>query len=279
VGKTHSHEEDAMSARDLLRQRAAERDALVERAVDLLNDDRRVVAAWLYGSLGRGTQDQLSDVDLWVVVQDEYIDEVRRECREYVAGLGNPLVIVEAPQNAPPNGAFLTVLYEGRVAGPQHVDWTWQGVSAASLPSDAKILLRRVELSSRPPTPEAPEDRAGAASHEMAYFWMMVLVAAKYAVRGRLWEVVNLLSAVRHALDRATWLLGAGESPPEHTIRSGAPPPVEPIEQIVFLRKLTGEAEALTRNIGYPADAPSSTAMDQVHDYLDLVSQVIAESS
>jgi predicted nucleotidyltransferase len=269
-----------MSAQDLLRQRAAERDALVESAAALLNDDRRVVAAWLYGSLGRGTQDQLSDIDLWVVVQDEYIDEVCRECREYVAGLANPLVIVEAPQNAPPNGAFLTVLYEGKVAGPQHVDWNWQGVSAASLPGDAKVLLRRVELPGSPSaTPGSPEGRAGAASDQMAYFWMMVPVAAKYAVRGQPWEVVNLLSALRHALDRAAWLLGAGESPPEYTIRSGVPPPVEPIEQIIFLRKLTGEAEELTRSIGYPTDTASSTAMNQVHEYLDLASQVIAESS
>ena len=48
-----------------------ERDALLGRAVALLEGDERVVAAWLAGSLGRGGGDALSDIGLWVVCADE----------------------------------------------------------------------------------------------------------------------------------------------------------------------------------------------------------------
>src|SRR5688572_18948235 len=47
---------------------AALRAALLERMVAVLRTDERFVAAWLTGSLGRGEEDNYSDVDLVVVV-------------------------------------------------------------------------------------------------------------------------------------------------------------------------------------------------------------------
>ncbi|WP_329005333.1 nucleotidyltransferase domain-containing protein [Kribbella sp. NBC_00709] len=41
---------------------------LIERAKDVLSKDDRVLGVWLVGSYGRGSDDQFSDVDLWVVV-------------------------------------------------------------------------------------------------------------------------------------------------------------------------------------------------------------------
>lgn len=53
-----------MSGTDLLRLREEERDRLLDRLVASLERDERVVAAWLSGSLGRGTADAWSDVDV-----------------------------------------------------------------------------------------------------------------------------------------------------------------------------------------------------------------------
>jgi len=66
--------------------RRDERAALLQRAMTLLQEDERVVAAWLIGSEGRGETDELSDIDLWVVVADEHIDVVKARRREIVAG-------------------------------------------------------------------------------------------------------------------------------------------------------------------------------------------------
>jgi predicted nucleotidyltransferase len=114
-----------MSANRELQALLAQRQSYLERAISLLEGDERAVAAWLYGSLGRGTSDEWSDIDLWVAVADEHINDIRATRHEYVRQLGEPLLIVDAPQNAPQDGAFLSVLYPGEVAS-QHVDWTWQ---------------------------------------------------------------------------------------------------------------------------------------------------------
>lgn len=48
--------------------------ALIERAEHVLSQDDRVLGVWLVGSFGRGTNDQFSDVDLWVVVAADDAD-------------------------------------------------------------------------------------------------------------------------------------------------------------------------------------------------------------
>jgi hypothetical protein len=48
--------------------------ALIERAEHVLSQDDRVLGVWLVGSFGRGTDDQYSDVDLWVVVAADDAD-------------------------------------------------------------------------------------------------------------------------------------------------------------------------------------------------------------
>lgn len=49
-------------------------DELLARITDTLADDHRVLAAWLAGSRGRGTFDQYSDADVWVVVDAADLD-------------------------------------------------------------------------------------------------------------------------------------------------------------------------------------------------------------
>lgn len=131
-----------MSSVESLQIRRDERAALLQRALEVLREDRRVVAAWLFGSLGRGDADDLSDIDLWVVVSDEHMEAVHSTRREYVGSLGEPILIEEAPQNAPSGGAYLLVLYGG-VAGPHQVDWYWQPQSSAFIPQDTRLLFDR----------------------------------------------------------------------------------------------------------------------------------------
>ena len=52
-----------------------DRDELAARLEAELRDDPRVRAAWLTGSLARGTADEFSDVDVWAVVDPDRFDE------------------------------------------------------------------------------------------------------------------------------------------------------------------------------------------------------------
>jgi predicted nucleotidyltransferase len=74
-----------MSWSELLQARHGEHEALLHRAVALLQADTRVVAAWLFGSRGRDTADALSDTDLWIVVADADSAAVMAERRECAA--------------------------------------------------------------------------------------------------------------------------------------------------------------------------------------------------
>lgn len=49
-------------------------EGLIERATHVLSHDHRVLGVWLAGSFARGTHDQFSDVDLWVVVNQDEVD-------------------------------------------------------------------------------------------------------------------------------------------------------------------------------------------------------------
>src|SRR5690348_5112902 len=104
-----------MSTSKTLNLRRAERDQLLVRVVLLLEQDERIAAAWLSGSLGRGTEDAWSDLDLWVVVADEHLDAVLDARRESVSLLARPLVILDVPGNGPKGGGFFSVVYEGQV--------------------------------------------------------------------------------------------------------------------------------------------------------------------
>ena len=127
-----------------------ERADLLALAVRLLEADERIVAAWLHGSMGRGTQDDWSDIDLFIVVADEQMEVVAAERAAFVSRAGQPLLTVEAPQNAPPGGAYLLAMYPGTY-GPHILDCSWQPRSQARRPSDTRLLFDRVGI---PPAEE-----------------------------------------------------------------------------------------------------------------------------
>ncbi len=122
--------------------RVAERDSLLEEIVSTLKADDSIVAAWLFGSWGRGTEDALSDLDLFVIVKDSQIGDYILNRREKVKRVREPLFVVEASQNRPPEGAYLMAIYSGET-GPHIVDWYWQRESQACIPSQTRLLFEK----------------------------------------------------------------------------------------------------------------------------------------
>jgi predicted nucleotidyltransferase len=59
---------------------AVMQEGLIERAKHVLSQDDRVLGVWLVGSHGRGTHDQFSDVDLWVIV---HADDAESFCDDW----------------------------------------------------------------------------------------------------------------------------------------------------------------------------------------------------
>lgn len=122
---------------DLLAIRDQERSVLLGRIVNHLKEDQRVCAAWLSGSVSRGDHDGLSDLDLYVVVTDESVSDLVENRLANAARPARPVLVMDNVANAPPDGAYLLVFYEGEV-GPN----TWTGFGNRS-PGHGYPMTRR----------------------------------------------------------------------------------------------------------------------------------------
>lgn len=163
------------------------RDRWLAEALGRLEDDPSVAAAGFVGSLGRGTEDDWSDVDLMIVVADErvsaYADAERLPGSAWLAAQ------LDARHNAPRGAGAVAAQYV--VDGlPLLVDWYVYPISRAVWPADARTVFDRADLprttdtfdqhlagrEAQPPTPKPPE------AHRLLQV-MLVPVVAKRIVR------------------------------------------------------------------------------------------------
>lgn len=192
------------------------REALLNTIVAALAEDERVVAAWLTGSMARGEADAVSDVDLTVVIAGAYADTL---CRRgdmataqpaagrlaFFARFGEPANVHENNHNAPPGGTFTSLLYR---PSAHVVDWILVPHAQARRPATARLLFERLPMPfAPPPGPPEPALFAAQIAEQVAFFWMMAAVVAKYLVRGdlgfaycRLADLEQLVSHIEHSL-------------------------------------------------------------------------------
>lgn len=221
--------------KDVLRLREAERQGLLDRIRDALELDDRVRAAWLEGSTARGTTDALSDLDMVVVVSDaalgavaggparpvDYRGVLDSPRGRWVSEIAEPLLLLEAPQNAPAGGAFLTSFFAG-VAGPQQVDWAWLPRTTARRPIESVLLFERdsipgevVELDADGPGPEPDRTADEMAAHAVPWFWATAIWNAKHAARQAPGTPMPMLGSTVQALGDVEVFLdhGPGSAP------------------------------------------------------------------
>jgi hypothetical protein len=185
-------EVDTLSNRSI-QEHQQQRDRLIADIVEKTYADRRFVAAWLTGSLGRGTADALSDVDLTLVVKNDSAAELCMRERAVTASpndhrmelfrqFGRPTMVHENNHNAPDGGTFTAVLYH---PSSIIVDWTLIPQAQAFLPDTPHLLFAKEpvpkQLAPILPVPERDDVKLAA---DIAFFWMMSLITAKYIVRG-----------------------------------------------------------------------------------------------
>ncbi len=271
--------EDALSGHAPSRdQRFTEAAALLRRITEGLEADDRVLAAWLVGSFGQG-DDPWGSAWVQAVVADNQIGTFIRTRRENAARPGEPLLVVEAPQNAPPGGAYLMALYDGE-AGPYEVDWYWQARSGAQVPSDAHVLFDRVGLppSGRPnefnhsETPPVLRDaqeamtpaarRAEEGRNTVSLFWAMLLISASHIARAPADEDVPFLPMLQNLLGDTRQFVGLS--------RESAPAPTAPDSRLAALREIGARMESLMPQVAAEgADVPTAIVA-RAYRYLDI---------
>ena len=254
-----------------------ERDDLLARALASLEADERIVAAWLHGSMGRGTHDDWSDIDLWIVLDDERMAMYGAEAEDFARRLGEPLLTIPAPQNAPAGGDYLLALYAGAHGPLMLDDCSWQPLSMAQRPPDARLLFDRAGIPLAEEPELSPEDeRLAMARQQFDFFWMMATVAGKAIARARDWDALSLLRFVWTVLAGIEYLAGRRDALPDNSEPPPFPAPVGAAEQLAALRGLASTMEQLAAQDARLSADLAPQMPTQVSAYLDMVEREIA---
>ena len=265
-----------MTADDELLIRVEERDHLLLRATNILRDDPRIVAAWLLGSLGSGTQDDWSDLDLWIVVGDESMREVAHERHKFSGRVAQVLLLEDAPQNAPPGGAFLSAMFKGQY-GPQIVDIYWQPLSSAQRPPGTTLLFEKLGVPAAPsPAHVSHRERLAKAVEQTQYVWMMVAITAKSVARRDSWKVLRLMTLTWSGLQQVRWFVGELAAPPDYSDQPDFAPPLTEADQVAALRVMAAKMAELASKHHEIGTSLSSDIAQQTELLLSLVERSLA---
>lgn len=250
---------------------AEERDRLLRVIVAGLRADDRFVAAWLGGSLGRDSGDAVSDLDLNVVVADAANTVLcatpapraygtTPERRVLFARFGQPALVYESHNNAPPGGSFSTVIY----ASSQVVDWVLIPRAMAERPPGTRVLFDTAGVPiQEPPEASAVVDHAARVVERIGFFWLMLSVTAKYIIRRDAVYVNILLDGQQRVLEEVRAAITGSAEPYRGGSRSTLAPGTA--DQVAALRLLRDQMLALLPEVaalGGAVPEPPLQALD-----------------
>jgi hypothetical protein len=258
-----------------MKKRLTERDALRQNIERAVVSNPAYAAAYFTGSIGRGAEDEWSDLDIWIIVRDEAIDAIKQSVSTIVAQIGEVVLIEEAPQNAPQGGAYLLVLYKGEF-GAHQIDWYWQALSQANRPTTSRLIFDNVGLpvaeDAQPNTVRSLEY----AKHRLEFVWAMINIAAKKIARRQHWDVVRMIQSIREALAEIGWHIGERDTIP--TYREAATwndrIPTTSQEQIAYLYHLT----RIARNCSHSIPDANPIIDQQTETFLNFVEKYLVDS-
>ncbi len=258
-----------------------ERDSLLKQVITHLRSDSRILAAFLAGSLGRGESDELSDLDLWAVVKEEYIARVVTERRQYASLAGDVILFVEAPQNAPAGGGYLAACYDASTA-PHLVDWYWQPETLALPAVPVKLLFDRSGPAGAPApahiaSQTAPYVLPGQEIHSISFFWMMLLITAKHVARQspKVNELLKItLASFRQTVDFLNSICSKDEFSAFEIDETRAAR-----GQLAFLHRLAAEMQAMMARASELGYRVPERMVPGAFRYLEMVNTISGETT
>lgn len=201
----------------------AVRDSVLRRITDLLRADPRVQGAWLSGSFGRGEEDEWSDLDLHVAVEDEHLTEFLADRPARYAAVADPVLVQdEMPSNSQEGGVYQLVWFAGGV----HVDWNVGPASRAAKPLAHRLLFehRPFEIVSPPALDGQARNRE--ARQQLTFFWTMAPIAIKCVSRRKSAAAAGMIGLLTNALIRLRHLTNRAPDPRIAQLPAHITPPV-----------------------------------------------------
>ncbi len=152
--------------------------------IEVFKDD--AVEAHLLGSIARGTNDALSDIDIWFTFEDSDISRVLEERFDRYKTIGEIVLLGEMQHSFPLDGIHTGVLYkiDGELI---RVDYYLCPFSSSRVMPDAKILFETKKVESGemiPETKRIQKDPAEKMSGRITFLISMCFIGIKKIVRG-----------------------------------------------------------------------------------------------
>ena len=168
-----------------------QRETRLGEIIEKLSDDERLVAAWLTGSYARNDEDEVSDLDLHLVIADAYSKsfcarqeqvshQTTPERLALFSKFGEPALIHENNNNASEGGTFTFVLYTNSAL---MIDWTLVPQANAVRPAQSVLLFDHANIPVSQPRSEDLEQSKKYVAEQWAFFWMMIAITIKYTIR------------------------------------------------------------------------------------------------
>lgn len=175
----------------------AQHQALLRAIVAFYQHDARVLAVIVFGSLGRGDWDALSDIDLDVVVADDahiqVADELRRLCTSF-APLGERAALI-VPQGDDEADVVLESLMQ------LSVRYHLMASTKPAIVDSMQVLVNRLDAATIAAAAAAgPTGPELSLDHLLAACVRYAAVAHVYLQRESLWLVVEILHRMRGLL-------------------------------------------------------------------------------
>lgn len=243
---------------------------VVASAFQLLNGIQRalevhphVIAAWLSGSRGRGTADNLSDIDIWLAIEDDAVESIAADPLAFVHAIAPTIMHIQAPSIAPPGGAFV-LTWIPTDAGFEQVDWYFTPESDALRAADTRILFEK-----RGTIPVAEDGTQRLSSNEIEReiegatkdALLMISNGWKHMARGNSWRALDHIKSAFLSLEKVFWLLEFGEIPtfdrPGRKMRPQELPVTPDQQRAELIRCHQMLADYLTR-LGRPLPYPEA---------------------
>jgi predicted nucleotidyltransferase len=259
------------------------REALLEQISTDLSGDERFMAAWVTGSYAREEADEVSDLDLSLVVADSFAEalcarlaqvshETAQQRFTLFSRFGKPALVHENNHNAPAGGTFTFVLYAG---SGLMVDWILIPQTHARRQFSSRVLFEKENVMVAP-APEA-EDLPRAqqiVSEQWAFFWMMAAITVKHIVRGdsvfvATWldQLQRIVEDIERHLRREPWSYTRGSRSWLQPTRAG---------QIESLRSLCEQMQTLATQIQPFTGTAPSIPMGEIEFLLALAKEAHA---
>jgi hypothetical protein len=171
------------------------RNQLIDNIKNVYQDKYQL--GFLTGSLSGDHPDALSDIDVWLITDEEKINDLIKQRFEHYNQIGKIAHFCEPPHHSPINGMASTVIYntEGILT---EVDYSLCSNRVAKFIKNAKVLFGEVNIPEGFPENNT-EKRELPETYRLDFFLMLLFIAVKKTYRNDR-KYLEMFSGVYHKL-------------------------------------------------------------------------------